>query len=504
MKQLFQHQTNSINELATFYREGKKRVVYQLPTGGGKTVAFSGLINRFLARIDKRIIVFVHREELLKQARKTLYEWYGLIAHPVLPGQKTLPDAKVYVCMAETANNRLKKDPKYFGEVGCVLFDEAHLGNFKKLLSYFDCFTIGVTATPIFASKKHPMNEVYEDIVCGPQISALIEDKLLTPNITYHVKNVNRKELAISKGEFDEKKMGETFSKPRHVHNTIDGYKKHLLGKKTIIFNSNIAHSKIVTQAFVDAGFDCKHLDGASADRSEIFEWFKKTPDAILCNVGVATTGFDEPSIMGVIVNKSTLSEPLWLQTTGRGSRRYEGKEHFIIIDMGGNALTFGDWSTDRDWKDIFHNPHKPKDKDGVAPVKNCATCDAIISASARKCQYCGYEYPLPEMVFDGDPVIFELLKSSQIKVPEIIEANEGKKDYAALHRMKSLLVIEAKRKGLRKLDAQSASQLQNMYQMKVQEWCKVKEKRYNKWHQEVTAEWFNQELKRVFNYDHN
>lgn len=501
--QLRDYQHKAIDEISAKSGQGKSRLCFQLATGGGKTVCFAGLIKRYITRYpDRRVLILVHREELLKQARKTLYEWYGIIAHPVVAGQRSLPEATVYVAMCETANIRLNKKSDYFPQIGLVIVDECHLGSFRKLLLHFpNCLTVGFTATPISATRKQPLKDIYEDIVCGIDIPDLIADRALCPNITYHIKNINRLSLSISKGEFDEKQMGVAYSKPKQVNNTVMGYKKHCLGKKALVFNCNVAHSKIVAEAFVAEGFNAKHLDANSKDRVEVVRWFAETPDAILCNVGILTTGFNEPSVEAVIMNKATMSLPLWLQCTGRGSRPFLGKPKFTIIDLGGNALAHGDWSTSRDWKDIFENPPKPGDNKGVSPIKDCPQCEAIISVNATKCPICGYEFP-KEVIADEIPVEFEIFKDVNIPVQAVIEANQDKKPYAALHVIKGRLVIEAKRKGITKLTDPLAAQVNAEYQKKVKEWCRESGKRYNEWHKNVTTEWMNDELKRVYKWE--
>src|SRR5690606_23535256 len=98
----------------------------------------------------------------------------------------------------------------------------------------------------------------------------------------------------------------------------------------------------------------------------------------------------------------------LWLQMTGRGSRPYPGKEYFTIIDMGGNALYHGDWCAERNWKDIFHFPEAPGTGGGVAPVKICVGCEAIIHASVKICPHCGASNA-SEVQYDDEVVEFEL-----------------------------------------------------------------------------------------------
>ncbi|WP_212005772.1 DEAD/DEAH box helicase [Chitinophaga sp. HK235] len=509
MKQLRQYQEDAITAVARKVADGKRKVVFQLATGGGKTVTFSGLINRYLARNNKKVLILVHREELLQQARRTLYDWYEIIGHPVVAGQKYLPNVPVYTAMVETAYNRLRKNPKHFGDVGLVIIDECHIGNFKKMHQHFhSSMIVGFTATPISASKKEPLKDQYDDIVCGIDIPDLIASGSLVRNRTYHVKNIDRKTLKIKGGEFDDRQMGNEFSKAKQVGNTVEGYQQHCKGTKAVVFNCNVEHSQIVNKAFLDAGYPSRHLDATSGDayRKECLVWLKETPGAILNNVGILTTGFDEPSVETVIINKATTSLPLWLQMTGRGSRPFPGKDFFTILDMGGNALHHGDWCASRDWSDMFHYPEKPCDSDGVAPVKGCPECDAIIHASATTCPFCGANVK-KEMQIDSALAEFELLTEERplrVAVQDVVQKTEtaGWKLYAGLHQIKSSIIQTAKRDWkVRELTDPIAEKLRSMYQDKVREWCKAQGKRYNQWHKDTTAQWFDEELQRVFNY---
>jgi superfamily II DNA or RNA helicase len=490
-KVLRQYQTDAIDKLAYKASLGLKRLIFQLATGGGKTISFAALIHRYLHRNNKKVLILVHREELLKQARRTLYDWYGIIAEPVIPGVRHLPKSNVYVSMVETANNRLKKNEKYFGNVGLLIVDECHIGNFKKLYDYFtESLIIGFTATPISSSKKDPLKNYFEDIVCGIDIPDLIGEKSLVPNRTANVKNIKRKDLRIKNGEFDAAQMGAVYSSTKHVENCVIGYEKYCKGQKTLVFNCSVEHSKIVNEAFLLHGYNSKHLDADSSNRSEIIDWFKNTPDAILNNIGILTTGFDEPSTQAIMVNKATMSLPLWLQMTGRGSRPYPGKEFFTIVDMGGNALTHLDWCSQRDWSDIFHNPDKPG-SGGVAPIKECCECESIIPASAKICSWCGADNSLVQ-VYDEKVAEFEWL-SNGIVVSNLVAENSDKKDYYTLHQIKHKII-----KGVKKVDDETAYKLLSVYQDKVREWCKMKDKKYNQWHKDITTKWFFDELQEV------
>lgn len=451
-----------------------RKVVAQLATGGGKTVVFAAIAHRYLKNEDnagKTVLILVHRKELLKQTRKTCFNAFGIDCQQVIAGMKHIPKAQVYVGMVETVNRILKKhknghgNKKHpFGNVGILIIDEAHRLEFMKMHEYFEkCYIIGFSATPYTTSKKKPLKNYYDDIICGVDIPELISDGHLCQNITRAPKGtVDRLSLKMKGGDFDEKLMGIEFSKVKYVNNTVAKYKEFALGTKTIVFNVNISHSKEVTAAFVSSGYNCRHLDSEMSDteRDDILKWFKITPDAILCNVGIATTGFDEPTIETVIPNKSTASMPNWLQMDGRGSRVIDHefiKNHqaeypypltpkfmFTIIDMGGNAVTHGDWCQSRDWYDLFHNPLKPG-KNTVAPIKVCPKCEAVIPASARVCPICEYVYPAKSIPAEVDLHDFIVI-TKNIDVEKVIQDNLSKKEMYPFWKIGEDLSNEAKK----------------------------------------------------------
>ena len=92
-------------------------------------------------------------------------------------------------------------------------------------------------------------------------------------------------------------------------------------------------------------------------ERKDILKWFKNTPGGILSSVSILTTGFDEPSVESIILNRATRSLTLYFQMIGRGSRVRGDKNTFKVIDLGNNAIRFGPWSQPVDWQHIFKNP---------------------------------------------------------------------------------------------------------------------------------------------------
>lgn len=498
------YQEATLRKAAGKIKDGLKRILVVAPTGSGKTITFSHMIVRYIQRTSKNVVLLVHREELLKQARQKLYHEQGVIAEIVKAGVKHCPVGRVWVCMVETAFNRLKKKPEFFKNVGLVVIDEAHLDNFSKTTPYFqDALVIGFTASPISADKRKPMNGYYQDIVVAAQIQELIDCEALAPNITFNAENISREELKVGTNDFDVEIMGAVYSTSKHVVNTVKAYEEHAVGQKTLIFNCNIDHGKLVNQAFVDAGYNSRHFDSdmPEHERRAILEWFAKTDDAILNNIGILTTGFDDPSIRWIIVNRATMSLSLWLQMNGRGSRPYPGKDFFGTIDMGNNWMVHGEWSTARDWEWIFKHPAEPIEG-GIGGVKECDNCHALIPVGSAVCKFC--EAVLRESkdaVYDAQNLKFRMVTKKvpiNINVVQIVEDNKARKSFYALHQIKHKLINHYRMDGI---TDEIAYDMLAMYQEKVEEWCRLMKKDYNMFMKEKSGQWFLDELQTVYSW---
>lgn len=484
--QLRQYQGDFVTALSRSVAK-HKQVIGQAATGSGKTVIFSNICYRYAGCV----LILVHRKELLHQTRSTLYKMYGIEAQIIVAGMRTIPTARVYVGMVETTNRRILQ----LGNIGLVIIDEAHRAEFNKIHKHFEnALTIGFTATPLAASRKNPLKKYYNDIVCCIDIKELIKQGSLCQNITYAPREaVDRAELKMRGNDFDEGLMAASFSRPRYVGSVVESYAKLANNSKAIVFNCGIEHSKLVCDAFIGAGYDARHVDGGSLDRDKTMKWFKTTPNAILCNCDIATVGLDVPDIETVIVNRSTQSLPLWLQMCGRGSRPTEAKSMFTIIDMGGNAAVLGDWCTSHNWEEIFWNPPKPGKGGGVAPVKVCKQCEAIIPARSNVCQFCGYIYPPQEMEITQLMSDFVVVTKG-INVQDLIERSKEKKEYFVFFNIGRKLAYDA-RYTVPIMTDEIAEFILSRYHELAHEWTKSVNKKYNKWHQDRAREHLFAEL---------
>ena len=363
-KELYGYQKGDIDAIFERLDTKKKNyhLLYQLPTGGGKTVIFSEIVRRYLSQHDKKVVVLTHRIELCKQTSKML-KGFDVKNKIINSKVKELPDQDEYSCfvaMVETLKNRINDEKLLLDNVGLVIIDEAHYNSFRKLLSSFtNAFILGVTATPLSSNVKLPMNENYDELIVGDTIQSLIDKGFLAKATTYSY-DVGLSSLKVGiNGDYTVKSSDDLYSNLVMQEKLLHAYTEKSLGKKTLIFNNGINTSLYVYETFREAGFPIRHLDNTSSseERKDILSWFKKTPDAILTSVGILTTGFDEPTVESIILNRATKSLTLYFQMIGRGSRKLKHKDDFIVIDLGNNAARFGLWNEPVDWQHIFKSP---------------------------------------------------------------------------------------------------------------------------------------------------
>jgi predicted nucleic acid-binding Zn ribbon protein len=292
--------------------------------------------------------------------------------------------------MVETLNNQIKRGVVNLSSYDLLVIDEAHIGNFRKILEGFDGFVIGATATPV---SKPPMAQSYGRLINSVGIGELIAQGYLCNPITYAMHPVDTSKIASRMGEFTAQGLDDAFNRPKVYEGVVREYCKRWREKKAIVFCVNIEATINTAEAFAkelgEGRIYCVHSKQSAYERADLIEEFMVSKYGILVNCGIATTGFDCPDIEVVVVNRATKSVALWLQMVGRGSRPTASKKEFTILDFGENVHRLGFWQEARDWGKAFAGMENKKGQ-GVAPVKDCPCCGAVLYASARFCEFCG------------------------------------------------------------------------------------------------------------------
>ncbi|QMU65161.1 MAG: DEAD/DEAH box helicase [Flavobacteriaceae bacterium] len=362
-KELYSYQKGAIGQIFEKFENAPKdyHLLYQLPTGGGKTVIFSEIVRQYLKHHFRKVLVMTHRVELCRQTSEMLTSFD--VRNKVVNSTANLDDQANYSCfvaMVETLNNRLNDNKLDISDIGLVIIDEAHYNSFTKLFKFFEkSFILGVTATPLSSNRNLPMKDNYDELIIGESIEELIKNEFLArAEIFRYDMSLTSLEVG-SNGDYTVKSSEELYTTNGMLDQLLNAYTSCVKGKKTLIFNNGINTSIQVYHTFKTVGYPIAHLDNTTSkkQRRDILKWFKETPDAILTSVSILTTGFDEPTIDAIILNRATRSLTLYYQMVGRGSRILNNKSTFTVVDLGNNVHRFGPWGANLDWQMIFRSP---------------------------------------------------------------------------------------------------------------------------------------------------
>jgi superfamily II DNA or RNA helicase len=189
-KVLYPFQESTVNQILKELDDNGRdfNLLFQLPTGGGKTVIFSEIARRYIEKKKEKVLILTHRIELSVQTSKQLSALK--VNNKVINSEvKTIPEQDEYQCfiaMVETLNNRLNDDQNFIKGIGLVIVDEAHYNSFRKIFQFYDNANIlGVTATPLSSNKALPLNDNYNKLLVGESISSLIEGGYLADADSY-------------------------------------------------------------------------------------------------------------------------------------------------------------------------------------------------------------------------------------------------------------------------------------------------------------------------------
>lgn len=227
--------TNIFNQLIELPLNAN--LLFQLPTGGGKTIIFSEIAKRFIEKFNRKVLILTHRIELGKQTSNVLTE-AGITNKIINSEVKQLPQQSHYqsfIALVETLNNRLQDNDQFIEDIGLVIVDEAHNNSFRKIFHYFkDVNILGVTATPLSSNKKLPLYQTYQSLIVGESISNLITQGYLCEGQTFSY-DVNLSSLRVgNNGEFTVGSHEQLYSQVIMQSKLIDAYeelgkvKKHL------------------------------------------------------------------------------------------------------------------------------------------------------------------------------------------------------------------------------------------------------------------------------------
>lgn len=398
MLKLRDYQEKAVQSIRQSYMRKARAPLLVLPTGGGKTVVFSYIAATTASR-GKRVLILVHRVELLRQTSAALHK-SGV--HHGLINPKYTPDlfAPVQIASVQTLIKRLDK----IKPPDLIIIDEAHhalASTWKRILDHFpNAHILGVTATPCRGDGTGlgiASGGVFDDLVLGPQVNELIARGYLVKPIIYApAERIDLSSVKIKMGDYDNHQLAEVMDKPKITGDAVAHYRKLCPGVPAVVFCVSVAHAQHVAEEFRAAGYRAYHADGSLDDdiRKRILNGLGNGTVDVVTSCDLISEGTDIPAIGCAILLRPTQSLGLYLQQVGRALRTVEGKEHAIILDHVGNVLTHGLPDEPREWT-LEGEPKRKrgkKEQEKAVQVKQCEKCYAI-HEPAPACPICGHVY---------------------------------------------------------------------------------------------------------------
>ena len=413
-----------------------------MPTGSGKTVVFSEIC-RLACDKKRKVLILVHRRELVKQASDKLSK--AGVEHGIIAAGFDPSDHAVQVASVQTLIRRLNSGPF---RPDLIIIDEAHhavAGSWDKIIGHFsDAKIIGVTATPSRLDGRG-LGSHFSTLVSGPSVAQLTklgflsQHRVFAPPVIADLSNVKTRA-----GDYANDQLSEAMDRPTVTGDAVSHYRRLADGLPAIAFCCSIAHATSVCASFNAAGYRAKLVTGnmPMEDRDEAISGLADGRTQVLCSVDVVSEGTDVPAVSAAILLRPTQSEALYLQQVGRILRPQPGKIA-IVLDHVGSTLKHGFIDDVRAWS-LDSKPKRQRKDEPAVQVRQCPECFAAFKPQPV-CPMCGHEFPLK--VRELTQREGELKELQRLDALDRIEKKEKRKEIGRARTLPELLAL-AKKKG--------------------------------------------------------
>jgi|CXWL01.1.fsa_nt_gi type I restriction enzyme R subunit len=367
----------------------KHATLLTMATGTGKTTTAFQIIWKLVKSKRMHRVLFLTDRIILKDQAYAEFEVFGE-ARCKIEGGDFNKNRDIYFSTYQTlfTNDLYKQIPADFFDL--IVIDECHrsrYGDWGVVLEHFHTAQhLGMTATP----KREDNVDVYEyfgEPVFEYSLGQAIEDGYLVPYKIYKIStNLYKEGLDISSAEEviydDEIELEDVkdFYEPSEYERAVTIPEQiDLLSKKvievldktnqygkTIIFCVDMAHAQAVKDKLNELKGDEEYASRVVAEDKDDLTAFRdkeRVMPVIATTVDLLSTGVDIPHVENIVFMRPIASRVLFKQIIGRGSRLFEGKGFFRIIDFTNATRLIDEW-------DIPTEPPKPPEppEEPIAP----------------------------------------------------------------------------------------------------------------------------------------
>jgi len=447
MRDLREDQTDAIKSLRDAVGSGHKRICMQAPTGFGKTVLASALVNSAHAR-GKKVLFMVPMIGLIDQTVE-MFASEGIKDVGVIQADHHQTDWNQPIQVASVQTLKKRTVP----QADVILIDECHkwfkfyerLMHKDKMPQFAEVPIIGLSATPW---TKH-LGNWYTHFHRAGTTQEMIDAGHLSPFTVFAPTHVDLSGIREVAGDYDEAELSQKMQDRTLVADIVKTWQRLGEDRPTLCYAVDRAHAMKLKMQFEAAGVSCAYQDGFTKDadkrknkdepwtlgRRSIKRGFHDGSIKVVVSVGTLTTGIDW-DVRCISMCRPTKSDMLFVQIVGRGLRTAPGKDDCLILDHSDNHTRLG-FVTDIDasYTGLHHakTPQHSNRTEGIRLPKECPQCSYMKAPGTQTCPSCGFVAQVVSKIEPEKGELRELKRPERVKKePRVYATMQEKAEFFA------------------------------------------------------------------------
>ena len=458
------YQEIAINKVLAAIANNQQRILLTMATGTGKTYTAFQICwklyetnwNTHGTDQKPRILFISDRNILANQAKNDFEQFPEDAMERITPDllhdkkhQDRVPKARhLYFTIFQTFMSEDQTGKPYYQQYpqeffDFIIIDECHRGGandeseWRQLMEYFKpAVQLGMTATPRRTENANTYR-YFGNPVYTYSLKQGIEDGFLTPfRVKISTSNIDTYQFNPNddvEGEIDEKKTyteqdfynGNIEIRQRDEHRVKEMLAQIGKDEKTLVFCCTQQHAQIIRDMInqwkqvPDSNYCERVTSDDGKDGEEKLKQFQNNDylrPTILTTSQKLSTGVDARNVRNIVLMRPVNNIVEFKQIMGRGTRLFDGKYYFTIIDFVGATKNFQDpeWDGDPFCPVCGNYPCtcNKKPKQDVCPKCGKNPCECPPSPP-KPCPVCGH---LPCTCPGGQPKKKVVVKLSKLR----------------------------------------------------------------------------------------
>lgn len=346
--QIRDYQRECLDKIAQLVAENKNRGLVVMASGLGKTIVSAFAIQEyFVEHPFGRVLILCHSEQILNQSKAKYKNIYGeeFSYGMFVGGERTMRQTDFLFATFQTMKDNRKIFPK--NEFKYIVVDEAHHSHARTYLptiKYFEPeFLLGLTATPNRLDGQN-IEEIYGEPVYELGFIEAMNRGLLTA-CNYQLVLDDMSQEKLDQCLKDDKQLSlaqlnRTVFVPKRddeIVRLIRKYAAEQKDPKTIIFCRTVEHARRIAKIMGEESV-LVHNGQTNSANDMALEAFRQGRIRTIISVQMLNEGIDVPDANVIVFLRNTVSETIFYQQLGRGTRLSPGKDKVTVLDFVANC----------------------------------------------------------------------------------------------------------------------------------------------------------------------